>query len=187
MPQPHVDTSAPTAPPAASPEFASEPVRSEYEPLRRTIRLSADATTASADVAADIMQKAERAHRFATTLRVLADASTATGGHVIFSPDYHFFPVLLGGDSQPVPLYELVEVLDGLVDYAALKEEFPSLSYAQINGALLFLRKVAQFNVHGVDVDEMEAAEIADNPAFLEELRRAVADQEISRVLNYHE
>jgi hypothetical protein len=54
----------------------------------------------------------------------------------------------------------------------------------QIDGAISFLRKVAQYNPHEIDFDAMEDEEIRSDPAFLDELRRALADKETSRVLN---
>src|SRR5437764_6184681 len=80
------------------------------------------------------------------TALLLHRASEATGGYVKLLPQCHYCPVLIDAHDKAVPLFEFVEVLDGIIDYDQIKEELPSLSYAQIHGSMLFLRKVAQFN-----------------------------------------
>ncbi|MGH9427954.1 MAG: hypothetical protein ACRD2L_16845, partial [Terriglobia bacterium] len=96
-----------------------------------------------------------------------------------------YCPFLHGSDEKPVFLYELVEVIDGVIDYDEIKEELPTLSVAQISGAIAFLRKVAQFNSDDVDLDELEDLKLAQDETFLNELRAALADQETMRVLNF--
>ena len=117
------------------------------------------------------------------TVLLLHKASEATGGYVRFPSECFYCPVLFGHDDSLVPLFEFVEVLDTVVDYDKIKDELPSLSYAQIHGSLMFLRKVAQFNITDKDIDE----ELADESTFIDELRRAFADQEKTRVLNLNE
>lgn len=117
------------------------------------------------------------------TLLRLHRASEATGGYIRFPSECCYCPVLFGHDDRLVPLFEFVEALDTVVDYDRIKDELPSLSYAQIHGSLMFLRKVAQFNIIDKDIDE----ELADESVFLDELRRAFADQENTRVLNFNE
>jgi hypothetical protein len=117
----------------------------------------------------------------------LTNASRSTGGFVKFLDDHADLPVLLGNDGNPVALFEFIEAIDGVVDYEALREELPTLSYAQINGAISFLRKVAQFNTNGVDIDDLEDQETANDPDLIEAMKKAIADQETSRVLNHSE
>lgn len=117
----------------------------------------------------------------------LTNASRSTGGYVKFLDDHADLPVLLGNDGNPVALFEFIEAIDGAVDYESLREELPTLSYAQINGAISFLRKVAQFNTEGVDIDELEDQEAADDSDLIEELKKAIANQETSRVLDHSE
>jgi hypothetical protein len=93
-------------------------------------------------------------------------------------------PALIGSDERPVFLYQFVEALDGLVDYDSIKETFPTLSYAQIDGAMSFLRKAAQLNARGVDIDELESEADADDARLIDALRNALNDRETSRVLN---
>lgn len=115
----------------------------------------------------------------------LTTASESTGGYVKFVPEFAHCPVLLGNDGQPVALFEFIEAIDGVIDYESLKEELPTLSFAQINGAILFLRKAAQFNTEGIDIDEVEDLEAANDPHLIEALKQAIADQETARVLDY--
>jgi hypothetical protein len=134
-----------------------------------------------------LLENALRAFRNATVVHCFFVASRATGNHVKFLPRYAFCPILIGNDDRRVALYEFVEVLDGVVNYDRLKKELPNLSFAQINGAISFLRKIAQFNTQGIDFDEREDLEAANDPELIEALKKAIDDQEISRVLNHRE
>jgi hypothetical protein len=116
--------------------------------------------------------------------QLLSEKSQETGGHVEIRPEFTFCPVLIGSNSQPVFLYEFVETLDDIIDYDRVKEELPILSTAQISGALAFLRRVSQFNVKGVDIDALEDEELTNDEAFLNQLRKALADQEVACVFN---
>jgi hypothetical protein len=117
-------------------------------------------------------------------LKTLLESSDSTGGYVQIQQELGCLPALIGNDERPVFLYEFVEALDGAVDYDVLKEEFPTLSYAQINGAINFLRKVAQFNMRGVDIDALEDEEDANDEELMNALRNALTHGETSRVLN---
>jgi hypothetical protein len=117
---------------------------------------------------------------------LLYRASKATGEYVKLLPRCNFCPVLIDENANLVGLYQFVEVLDGIVDYDKIKEELPSLSYAQINGSMMFLRKVAQFNINDIDIDELEDERLENDAAFVEELKRAVTDREITRVLDFN-
>jgi hypothetical protein len=131
-----------------------------------------------------ILQSVGKAQQTAHVLLTLSKLSEATGGHVQLRPEYQFVPVLIGDDGEAVPLYHFVEVLDGLVGYDQIKQELPTLSYVQIDGAISFLRKIAQYNPREIDFDALEDEETRSDPAFLNELRRALADKETSRVLH---
>jgi hypothetical protein len=122
--------------------------------------------------------------RNVAVFKALLRCSVSTGGYVQITPEYGWMPTLIGNDERPVFLYQLVEVLDGLVDYDSIKQEFPTLSYAQISGAIAFLRKAAQHNGSGVDIDALEDEADAENPQLIDALRTALNDREISRVLN---
>jgi len=120
----------------------------------------------------------------AVMLGLLSRCSDETGGYVQLLPQYHYVPVLIGTENNIVPLYELVEVMDDVLDYEVVLRQFPHLTYAQVGGAISFLRKIAQSNPTNIDIDEIEDAAMTSDPAFLDELRTALADEEISRVLN---
>lgn len=134
-----------------------------------------------------LLENVLQAFRNATVVHCFVVASQATGNYVKFLPRYDYCPALIGNDDRRVALYEFVEALDGAVDYDQLKEEFPNLSFAQINGAISFLRKIAQFNTQGIDIDEIEDLKAADDPELIEALKKAFADQETSRVLDHSE
>jgi len=119
----------------------------------------------------------------AQVVRVLSHCSDITGGYVRMLPEFYCIPVLIGADNQAVPLYEFVEVLEGAIDYDSVIAELPNLTHPQINGALSFLRKLSQFNPRNIDIDSLEDEHIGRDTELIEELRRAVADKETSRVL----
>jgi hypothetical protein len=124
------------------------------------------------------------AHNAMYMVQVLARCSELTGRFVEILPDYAFTPVLRGIDNDPVPLYQVVEVLDGLVDYETVKQELPTLSYSQIGGAFSFLRKVAQLNPREIDFDLLEDHRLSEDTVLLDELTKSQDDKEIVRVLN---
>jgi hypothetical protein len=120
---------------------------------------------------------------FQNTALLLHRTSQATGEYVKLLPSCHYCPVLIDAHNKLIPLYEFVEVLDGIVDYDKIKEELPGLSYAQIHGSMMFLRKVAQFNTADKDIDD----ERDEESNFIDELRQAYIDRERTRVLNFNE
>ena len=122
-----------------------------------------------------------------STVLLLYKASKKSGGYVRMKPEYSYCPFLSGSNNEPVFLYQVVEVIDEVIDYDEIKEELPTLSIGQISGAIAFLRKVAQFNSDDVDLDELEDLELAQDTDFIEELRAALADQETMRVLDFQE
>lgn len=114
----------------------------------------------------------------------LIEYSMNTGGYVTFSPEIGYLPALLDSNLKPVYLYQLIELIDELLDYDQIKEECPTLSYAQIGGAMAFLRKIAQLNTKEVDIDELEDEFISENSELVGELRQALTDMEIVNVFS---
>lgn len=102
--------------------------------------------------------------------RKFMECSIATGGYVHILPQMSYMPVLIGSDDQPVYLYQLVEMLEGFLDFDTLLAEFPTLNFSQVIGAISFLRKVSQMNAREIDVDELEDHLDTD---FVGELRQA--------------
>lgn len=135
-------------------------------------------------ITSNIFDQTLRVQKAASVVESLVMASVATGAHVQLIPEMSFCPILMGDDKSPVYLYEFVEALEDVVDYDDIKKELPSLSVHQISGAIAFLRKISQFNAKGIDIDELEDEELVNDEAFLSELRKAFADQEVARVLN---
>lgn len=117
------------------------------------------------------------------TAGFLENVSEATGGMVKVDTRYSCIPYLLGDDNRPVLLYDFVATLDGITDYAQIKQALPTLSYAQISSAINFLRKVSQFNTRQLDIDAMEDAD-EDDEDFQKTVMEAVRDQEVVRVLS---
>lgn len=115
-------------------------------------------------------------------VKTLVELSMATGGYVQLRPEYYHLPALIGNDSQPVYLYEIVELIDEFIDYDRIQEEYPTLSFSQIAGAVSFLRKASQINSRNIDIDEMEDADNAKNTELIAALRTALADTEAACV-----
>ena len=113
-----------------------------------------------------------------------ASVSETSGGFVQVRSEHACLPLMIGSDGQPVFLYMLVEFLDEYADYGELKGEFPTLSYGQIAGAMSFLRKLAQFNLSGIDIDKEEDDSLENSEEFQAIIERAVKDQETLRVLD---
>ena len=114
----------------------------------------------------------------------LIECSMNAGGYVRFSPEIGYLPALIDSNAKPVYLYQLIELIDELLDYDQIKEEYPTLSYAQIGGAMAFLRKIAQLNTKEVEIDELEDEFISENSELVGELRQALADMEIVNVFS---
>jgi hypothetical protein len=106
------------------------------------------------------------------------------GGHIQLLPAYSFCPVMIGQDDHPVFLFEFVDVLDELIDYANIKNRFTGLSFQQIGAAIAFLRKLAQFNLKGIDIDTSVDLEDATDEELINGLRSALTTQEANVVLN---
>ena len=106
-------------------------------------------------------------------------SSSKTGGLVTFPEDYAHVPVLTGSDGNPVLLYRVVEEIEHFVDPAELQAQFPTLSYTQIVAALMFLRKVAQFNTRNLDLDEVEDTELESSEAFQEIVAQSLKSEEL--------
>lgn len=103
--------------------------------------------------------------------RTLQQCSISSGDYVKILPEMNCIPILIGNDERPVFLYHLVEALDEFIDYDRIEEEYPTLSYAQIVGAVSFLRKLAQTNTAEIDVDDLEDEFDSKDEALIEELR----------------
>lgn len=119
-----------------------------------------------------------------SSVKTLVELSMLAGGYVRLLPEHHYLPALIGNDSRPVFLYQIVELIDEFLDYDKIQEECPTLSFSQIAGAVSFLRKVAQINSKNIDIDEMEDDHDIQNPELLEALRNALADVEVANVFS---
>jgi len=145
----------------------------------------ANSITQSADLLSKFLADDMRTQIFAGMSRILIGLSKATGGYVRLEPGFGFCPVLIGSDENPVPLYEIVEVIDEMIDYDNIKNEFPTLSYAQIDAAISFIRKVAQFNIRGINLDDLDDQDIVANHTLLNNLKVVSTDEEGARVLHH--
>ncbi len=115
---------------------------------------------------------------------VYATASRYSGNCVKLPRELKYIPVLEREGQHPVFLYEFIEALDGHIDYSELVKEFPGLSYTQISSALQFMRRLAQFNTAGIDVDEIEEEAIESNSLFQQQIIKGISSREGMRVLN---
>ena len=116
-------------------------------------------------------------------LPLLKEAAAYTGGYVKVEPEMKHLPLLEREARTPVYLYQLVEAINGLIDYDEVIEEFPGLSYSQVNGALDFLRRLSQFNTASVDVDAVENEFEAQDEELIATLREAISLGEPNHVL----
>ncbi|QQS42829.1 MAG: hypothetical protein IPM63_07815 [Acidobacteriota bacterium] len=122
--------------------------------------------------------------RHISVLRFFHETGLATGDYVRFAPELGFMPILIGRDGNPVFLFHFVEVIDEILDYEILVQEFPTLSYSQVAGAIAFLRKISQFNVRNVNIDAVQDDEDLKDPEFDKRLEQALLNQgDVARVL----
>jgi len=103
-----------------------------------------------------------------------SQSNDAVGGPIQLLPQYSFCPVLVQRDQTPIFLFQFVEVLDGLIDYEAVKNQLPGLSFGQIGGAIAFIRKLSQFNLKAIDIDELLESQEATNQTLITNLRAAI-------------
>jgi hypothetical protein len=143
------------------------------------------ADACSANISIYVEETVTEAVHGDSTLNLLRKASDITGGYIKFNEEYCFCPVLVGSDSKPIFLYEFIEVLDESTDYKKIKELLPTLSFSKIYAAISFLRKVAQLNSMGIDIDGYLDEKNERSDEFLEELKIAYADKEVAYVLNF--
>jgi hypothetical protein len=112
-------------------------------------------------------------------------SSQLAGDYVRILPELKFMPVLPDNRGDVVFLYEVIEAIDGLVDYGKLNAQFPTLTISQLDGTIAFLRKLMQFNANGLDVDELEDIQIASDTDLVSDLKKAFQDTQIKRVLHH--
>jgi chitinase len=144
--------------------------------------ISSENTAGNSSLTADLeryLKQLTAVQDAAHIVRLFSRCSDSTGGFVTMRPEHYYIPEL----GSSIPLYHFIEVLDEVLDYASVIEELPNLSYAQVGGAISFLRKMAQCNPCNIDIDKIEDEQLSEDPLFLEELRKALADEETSRVL----
>ncbi|MBI3968716.1 MAG: hypothetical protein HY329_24030 [Chloroflexi bacterium] len=147
--------------------------------------VSADTTRdVTPELWAGLRQRGQIMASVSAAMEVFSQASGASHNVVRLLPDYSYLPVLLGSDNRPVLLYQVVEAIDGTLDYSAIQADFPTLSFSQIAGALGFLRKVAQFNLAGVDIDDLEEEHIEGNADFRGQVAATLRSGTQGRVLD---
>ena len=132
-----------------------------------------------------IEQSTARAQRMVHEIQALLKASSLSNNYVEISENYSYCPVLIDKEGKAIFLFRFLETIDGLLDYDKIREEYPTLTFAQIDGAISFFRKLAQTNCREIDIDAFEERVISEN--FSTELREALRNQERIRVLNRSE
>ncbi|MFH0984295.1 MAG: hypothetical protein V1882_02040, partial [Candidatus Omnitrophota bacterium] len=111
-------------------------------------------------------------------------SSLSSSERVMILPEYSFCPTLIGSDNQPVFLCDMLEVIDELLDYDKIKAEIPTISYAQIDGAISFIRKLLHFNSKSLDIDDLREEMTCQNELFLRRLRNSLTSPEPASVLD---
>ena len=111
------------------------------------------------------------------TLQQYFKYNNAVGAPIQLLPQYSFCPVWMERDQRPVFLFQFIEVLDELIDYDEVKERLPELSFRQIGGAIDFIRKLSQFNLKGIDINDFINSDDATNQVLLNNLRSALSAQ----------
>lgn len=81
-------------------------------------------------------------------------------------------PIIAGTE---VYLRDFVDYIDESIDLDEAKECFPELSYAQIVGAINFLRNLAEFNIGNIDFSSLEEDMIESDPEFQDQVRKAIS------------
>jgi hypothetical protein len=157
---------------------ASETKRSDPAQSEDAYRLIA--------MAGDADAKNIQMQKVATLVDYLYRPAQDSGDYVTIREDCGFCPGLIDNHQDFIPLFSLVEVFDEVLDYDRVLEEFPGLTYSQINGAMLFLKKISQFNTAGVDISQYIEDEFTQHDELIEELREALRNQEVARVLNFN-
>ena len=89
-----------------------------------------------------------------------------------------FLPVLWGRGGKPIFLYQFIEEWEEATDYEELAKNLPELSSGQIASAFAFLRGLAQFNIRGIDLDEIASQEIEASSAFKAIIREHLEETE---------
>lgn len=119
-------------------------------------------------------------------IEVFQDISQKSEGEIKLLEKYGFFPVLIGKDQEPFPLYSFIEVLDGLIEYNEILDEIPSITLTQVQNTMTFLRKLTSINIFNADLDELEDSIDSDNSDYFQKLinsKNVIGDK---RVL-YHD
>lgn len=117
------------------------------------------------------------------SIRFFETISAKTGGVIKLDQKFGFFPVILREDGSPIPLYYFVEVIDELLDYQKLKEEFPELTFSQIENTLAFIRKLSAINMFNADIDELESEFDEYDFSLIQALQESITDGDKTRVL----
>ena len=120
------------------------------------------------------------AYSAGTSLRALAyvnQCAAKTGLVVTLLPELGHLPCVVAKNGSIVPVYQLVELIEENVDVDAILAELPDLTYSQVVGTIGFLRKLAQINANGFDLDAIEDARDAANETLIAELREALVNR----------
>ena len=161
-----------------SPPETNDALASQYRPVLQLSQAPA------AETYGQFRDRLNVATALAGTSEFFSGVAEATGGFVQVDPAYGCLPMLMGGDHNPVLLYEFIEEWDSLTDYDELQERLPNLTFIQVAGAIGFLRKLAQFNVESLDIDALAEGVIEKDLGFQAVVRKALEDKETTRVLN---
>ncbi len=135
------------------------------------------------NVMSDHMHGHIKMHLNTAITPLFTTATNYTGGYVKVRPELKSLPFLERKGRSHVYMYHFVDVINGLIDYDEVIDEYPGLSYSQINGAFGFIRRLLQFNTAMVDVDAVENEFCSQDQELIADLRRGFGNGEPNHVL----
>ena len=130
-----------------------------------------------------LSSKMQSAQQLISTLNFFESISSKTGGVICLNEKFGFFPVILLEDGTPIPLYYFIEVIDELLDYQEIIDEFPNMRYSQVVNTFEFLRKISSINIYNADIDKLEDEIDSTDTSLILTLQKSFADGENKRVL----
>ena len=134
----------------------------------------------------DYSSSLDEINKVIKAIEVFQDISQKAEGEIKLLEKYGFFPILMDKNQDPFPLYSFIEVLDGLVDYNEILNEIPSITIAQVQNTITFLRKLTSINIFNADLDEIENSDDSENFELIQKLIEANTEKGVKRVL-YHD
>ncbi len=119
-------------------------------------------------------------------IELFNEISKKTNDEIKLLDIYGFFPVIIGNDQKPIPLYSIIEIIDGMIDYEQIIDQIPTITLQQIQNTFDFLRKLTSINIFNADIDEIENSLDLNDSELIHFLTNALNDEGKKSVL-YHD